>query len=75
MKRAGEVLCPMGKEMEMATQEKADLLLEVLKGSAVTRYGEDRAKAIEPTLQSLAKALAAIENYPVKLEEEPSFGR
>ncbi len=59
----------------MAVHEKAEILLKMLKESAVSRYGEERGKALEPSLQNLAQALAAIESYPLKLEEEPSFAR
>jgi hypothetical protein len=59
----------------MAACAKTEILLEILKDSAVKQYGEERAKALESPLQDLARALLAIENYPLELEEEPSFAR
>jgi len=59
----------------MLTSAKEETLLTILKESAVKKYGEERAKVLEPSLQDLAHAIAAIQNYPLDLEEEPSFGR
>ena len=59
----------------MPSPTKEETLLTILKESAVKKYGEERAKVLEPSLQDLARALIAIENYPLELEEEPSFAR
>jgi hypothetical protein len=59
----------------MPAPTKEETLLTILKELAVKKYGEERAKILEPTLQDLARALVAIENYPLELEEEPSFAR
>jgi hypothetical protein len=59
----------------MSPPTKEETLLMVLKESAVKKYGEERAKVLEPPLQDLARALVAIENYSLELEEEPSFAR
>jgi hypothetical protein len=59
----------------MSPATKEETLLTILKESAVKKYGEERAKVLAPSLQDLARALVAIENYPLELEEEPSFGR
>jgi len=59
----------------MPASTKEEILLAILKESAVKKYGEERAKVLEPSLQDLARALIAIENYPLELEEEPSFAR
>ncbi len=60
--------------MPSPTKEKT--LLTILKESAVKKYGEERAKVLEPPLQALARALVAIEGAgSSKLEEEPSFAR
>lgn len=59
----------------MSPPEKEETLLTILKESAVKKYGEERAKILEPSLQDLARALVAIENFPLELEEEPSFTR
>ena len=75
MKRPGESFCASGKEREMAVHTKAEILLEIMKDSAVMRYGKERAKALEPSLQDLARALVAIESYPLEMEEEPAFAR
>ena len=52
-----------------------ETLLTILKGSAIKKYGEERAKALEASLRDLARALAVLENYPIEMEEEPSFAR
>jgi hypothetical protein len=46
---------------------------KVLKESAVQRYGEERAKLLEPAIQDVARSLAAIAEYPLEMEEEPAF--
>jgi hypothetical protein len=58
------------KEAKMPAPTKEETLLMILKESAVKKYGEERAKVLEPPLQDLARALVAIENYPLELEEE-----
>jgi hypothetical protein len=63
------------KEAKMPAPTKEETLLMILKESAVKKYGEERAKVLEPPLQDLARALVAVENYPLELEEEPSFAR
>jgi hypothetical protein len=52
-----------------------ETLLMILKDSTVKKYGEERAKVLEASLQDLARALLVIENYPLEMEEEPSFAR
>jgi len=59
----------------MSPPTKEETLLTILKESAVKKYGEERAKVLEPPLLDLARALVAIENYSLALEEEPSFAR
>jgi len=59
----------------MPVLTKEEILLTILQDSAVKKYGEERAKVLEAPLQDLARALAAIENCPLELEEEPSFAR
>ena len=59
----------------MPAPTKEETLLMILKDSAVKKYGEERAKALEASLRDLARALAVIENYPLEIEEEPSFAR
>jgi len=54
---------------------KEETLLMILRDSAAKKYGEKRAKALEASLRDLARALAVIENYPLEIEEEPSFAR
>ncbi len=54
---------------------KEETLLMILKDSAVIKYGEERAKTLEASLRDLARALVVIENYPLAMEEEPSFAR
>jgi len=59
----------------MPSLKKEETLLTILQESAVKKYGKERAKVLEVPLQDLARALAAVENYTLELEEEPSFGR
>lgn len=54
---------------------KDEIVLTILKESAAKKYGDERAKVLEPSLQGLARAIVAIESYPLELGEEPSFGR
>jgi hypothetical protein len=61
--------------MEMPDPTKEETLLMILKDSAAKKYGEERAKVLEASLQDLARALVVIENYPLEMEEEPSFAR
>jgi hypothetical protein len=63
------------KEVEMPAPKKDEILLEILKNSAVKQYGEERAKALEPSLRDLARTLVAVEDYPLAMEEEPAFAR
>ena len=59
----------------MPSLTKEETLLPILQESAVRKYGEERAKVLEASLHDLARSLVAVENYPLELEEEPSFGR
>jgi hypothetical protein len=59
----------------MRAPTKEETLLMILKDSAVRKYGEERAEVLEASLRDLGRALAAIENYPLEMEEEPSFAR
>jgi hypothetical protein len=59
----------------MPTPRNEETLLMILKESAIKKYGEERAKVLEASLRDLARALVVIENYPLEMEEEPSFAR
>lgn len=59
----------------MPAPTKEEILLMNLKDSAAKKYGEERVQTLEASLRDLARALAAIENYPLEMEEEPSFAR
>ena len=59
----------------MPAPTREETLLMILKESAVKKFGEERAEVLEPTLQDLARALAAVQNHPLEMEEEPSFAR
>ena len=59
----------------MPAPMKEETLLMILKESAIKKYGEERAKVLEASLRDLARALVVIENYPLEMEEEPSFAR
>ena len=57
----------------MSTGMNAENFFKILRESAVQRYGEERARLIEPAIQDVARSLAALAEYPLKLEEEPAF--
>ena len=59
----------------MTAPSKEEVLLMILKDSAIKKFGEERAKALEASLRDLARALAVVENFPLEMEEEPSFAR
>jgi hypothetical protein len=59
----------------MPAPENQEDLLEILQHAAVKRYGQERAEALDPALRDMARALAAVENYPLAMEEEPAFAR
>lgn len=59
----------------MSVPTKEEILLMILKDTAAKKYGEERAQALEASLRDLARALIGIGNYPLEMEEEPSFAR
>jgi len=46
---------------------------EILKESALRRYGEERSRAIEPAIREIARAVAAVSEHRVSFEDELSF--
>jgi hypothetical protein len=61
--------------MGMPAPTKEEIRLRILSDAAAKKYGEERAQALEASIRDLARALAVIENYPLEMEEEPSFAR
>ncbi len=57
----------------MEEPEKDELIFPILKMSAEKRYGEERAKELESSLEALSGSLAHVENFSVEMEEEPAF--
>lgn len=57
----------------MSTGMNEEKYIKILMESAVQRYGEDRAKILEPVIQEAARSLEAVAEYPLTLEEEPAF--
>ena len=57
----------------MSTEMNEENFFKVLRESAIQRYGEERAKVLEPSLRETARSLAAVAQYPLELEEEPAF--
>ncbi|HSR12611.1 MAG TPA: hypothetical protein VLS90_14310 [Thermodesulfobacteriota bacterium] len=57
--------------MEDATRERFFYVL--LKTTAEQHYGDERTGKMDSSLTALARALSAIESFPVSLEEEPAF--
>jgi hypothetical protein len=51
-------------------QEK---FIEILRESAVRRYGEAEAQSLSPAIQETAAWLAVVDSYEIQLEEEPGF--
>ncbi|MBI5966437.1 MAG: hypothetical protein HY882_01080 [Deltaproteobacteria bacterium] len=54
----------------MMTKEK---FAEILSELAVRRFGEERAKVLNPAIQEIAQSLASIAEHIPELEEEPAF--
>jgi hypothetical protein len=47
--------------------------IEILSEAAIRRYGEQEAQSLSPVIQEIAAALAVVDAYEIKLEEEPGF--
>jgi len=47
--------------------------IEILTESAVRRFGEERAKSLDPAIQEIAQSLGTVAAYEIELEEEPAF--
>jgi len=58
-----EIPAPLTKEQWMAR----------LYAWAVERWGQARADAIRPDLESTAQALVQVAEYPLEMEHEPGF--
>ncbi len=52
------------------TEEK---YTEILREMAARRFGEEKAKLLEPAIQEIAQSLAFIARHDMALEEEPAF--
>jgi hypothetical protein len=50
-----------------------DELAEILRESALIRFGEERTKALEPAIRETAGSLAFLGEHRTELEEEPAF--
>jgi RNase P/RNase MRP subunit POP5 len=50
-----------------------DELAKILRESALSRFGEERTKALEPIIQETAGSIAFLADHPTALEEEPAF--
>jgi len=46
---------------------------EMLSELAIRRFGEERAKVLNPAIQEIAQSLASIAEHILELEEEPAF--
>ena len=57
----------------MSNGRNEEKFFKILRESAMQRYGEGRAKLLEPVIQDMAQSLAAVAHYPLELEEEPAF--
>ena len=57
----------------MAPSMTEEKWVEILRQSAIQRFGEARAKILDPAIQDMARSLAAIARHDLKLEEEPAF--
>jgi len=52
------------------TREK---FIEILKESAIRKYGEEETQSLSPAIQETAAWLAGVASYEIELEEEPGF--
>ena len=48
---------------------------QILKESAVERFGAENAETIEPAMREMARSLAVVSEYPVETEEAPKLYR
>jgi len=46
---------------------------KLLRESAVERFGEERARVLDSSVEDMAQRLASIAEYRLELEEEPAF--
>jgi hypothetical protein len=61
--------------MPVPKSEKEAKLMAILQDSAVKRFGEERARILEPALQDMVRSLASVDSFPLEMEEEPAFAR
>ncbi len=55
---------------KVLTEEK---YTEILRENAVRKFGEEKAKVLEPAIREIAYSLAFIARQDMALEEEPAF--
>jgi len=55
------------------TKMTKEIFFEILKESAVHKFGKERAELLTPAIQEISGSLASISDYPLELEEEPAF--
>ena len=59
--------------MRLHPQLTEDEAYTQLRANAVALYGEEGAQKLEPSLRSLAEAIAAISAYPLPITVPPLF--
>jgi len=57
----------------MSNSMNKENFIEILTESAVRRFGEERAKSLDPAIQEIAQSLGTVAAYEIELEEEPAF--
>lgn len=57
----------------MSNPMNKEKFIEILRESAIRRFGEERAKSLSPAIQEIAASLAAIAAHEIEMEEEPAF--
>jgi hypothetical protein len=57
----------------MSNAEAREKVIKILSASAVQRFGEERANALEPAIQDMSQSLVAVAEFAIALEEEPAF--
>ena len=57
----------------MSSVMEMEKVFEMLKESAIRRFGEGRARILEPAIREIARSMVSVAQHGLELEEEPAF--
>ena len=57
----------------MLNQMNKEKFIEILRESAIRRFGEEGARSLGPAIQEMAASLAVVDAHEIELEREPGF--